>query len=98
MAVNKVVDSFDEAMKDVFDGAVILIGGFGNPGACPTWLLKALRDRGAKDLTLVGNSPGFGRAMIDMTTSSSIKVKPLCFFILLTPKTQCGAPGWRLFI
>ena len=39
MPVNKVVDSFDEAMKDVFDGAVILIGGFGNPGACPTWLL-----------------------------------------------------------
>jgi 3-oxoadipate CoA-transferase alpha subunit len=66
MPVNKVVDSFDEAMKDVFDGAVILIGGFGNPGACPTWLLKALGKQGSKDLTVVGNSPGFGRAMIDI--------------------------------
>lgn len=60
MAVNKVVDSFDEAVKDVFDGATILIGGFGNPGACPSWLLRALRDQGAKELTLVGNTPGFG--------------------------------------
>lgn len=66
MAVNKVVDSFNEAVKDVFDGATILIGGFGNPGACPTWLLKALGGQGSKELTLVGNSPGFGRAMIDL--------------------------------
>ena len=66
MAVNKVVDSFDEAVKDVFDGATILIGGFANPGACPTWLIKALAKQGAKDLTLVGNTPGFGSAMIDV--------------------------------
>jgi len=66
MPVNKVVDSFDEAVKDAFDGAVVLIGGFGNPGACQTWLLKALGKQGSKDLTVVGISPGFGRAMIDM--------------------------------
>ena len=66
MAVDKVMDSFDEALKDVFDGATILIGGFGNPGACPTWLIKALEKQGAKDLTLVANSPGFGSAMIDL--------------------------------
>jgi 3-oxoadipate CoA-transferase alpha subunit len=66
MPVNKVMESFDEAVKDVFDGAVILIGGFANPGACPTWLINALEKQGAKDLTLVGNTPGFGRAMIEV--------------------------------
>ena len=66
MTVNKVVDSFDEAVKDIFDGAFILVGGFGNPGACPTWLLRSLEKQGAKELTLVGNTPGFGRVMIEM--------------------------------
>jgi 3-oxoadipate CoA-transferase alpha subunit len=66
MPVNKVVESFDDAVKDVSDGAVILIGGFGNPGACPTWLLRALGRQGAKELTLVGNTPGFGKDMISI--------------------------------
>ena len=66
MPVNKIVDSFDEAIKDVFDGAVILLGGFGNPGACPTWLIKALEKKGTKDLTVVGNTPGLGSAMINV--------------------------------
>jgi len=66
MPVNKVLDSPEEALKDVFDGAFVLIGGFGNPGACPTWLIRALEKQGAKNLTLVGNTPGFGRAMIDL--------------------------------
>lgn len=66
MAVNKVVDSFDEAVKDVFDGATILIGVFGNAGACPSWLIRALRDQGSKNLTLVGNMPGFGKARKEM--------------------------------
>ena len=35
MAVNKVVASFDEAIKDIFDGTTILIGGFGTLGGLP---------------------------------------------------------------
>jgi 3-oxoadipate CoA-transferase alpha subunit len=70
MAVNKVVDSFDEAVKDVFDGATILIGTFGNAGGTPSWLIRALRDQGAKGLTLVGNGPGFGKARIEMIKRS----------------------------
>ncbi|MFO7962346.1 MAG: 3-oxoacid CoA-transferase subunit A [Desulfobacterales bacterium] len=66
MTINKVIDSFESAVKDVFDGAIILIGGFGNPGGCPTWLIKALGKQGAKSLTVVGNTPGFGRKMIDV--------------------------------
>ena len=66
MAVSKVVDSFDEAVKDVPDGATILLGTFGSPGGCPTWLIRALRDQGAKNLTIVGNSPGVGAARQEM--------------------------------
>ncbi|MDY6844895.1 MAG: 3-oxoacid CoA-transferase subunit A [Thermodesulfobacteriota bacterium] len=64
MPVNKVMESFDEAVEDVCDGAVVLIGGFAGPGSCPTWLIQALARQGAKDLTIVGNSPGFGRRMM----------------------------------
>ena len=73
MAVNKVVDSFEEAVKDVFDGAVVLIGTFGTLGACPTWLIKALRDQGAKDLTLVGNGPGVGAARKEMIKRAGLE-------------------------
>jgi hypothetical protein len=41
MAVNKVVESFGEAVKDAFDGAIIPIAGFGTPGGCPTWFIMA---------------------------------------------------------
>ena len=70
MAVNKVVDSFDEAVKDVFDGAIILIGTFGTPGGCPSWLIRALRDQGAKELTLVGNGPGVGKTRKEMVEAA----------------------------
>lgn len=60
--INKVVPSFDEAVKDVFDGAVILMGGFGPANGTPSNLLRALLKQGAKDLTLAANTPGMGRA------------------------------------
>jgi 3-oxoacid CoA-transferase len=48
------------AVADVPDGATILIGGFGVVQGWPTSLLEALRDRGARDLTLIANTPGVG--------------------------------------
>ncbi|MBI4201321.1 MAG: 3-oxoacid CoA-transferase subunit A [Chloroflexi bacterium] len=61
--MNKVVASFAEAVKDIPDGAVIMIGGFGGPGGMPQRLILALRDQGARGLTLISNTgglPGFG--------------------------------------
>jgi 3-oxoacid CoA-transferase A subunit len=56
--INKVYSSFREAVADVRDGATIMFGGFiGKPGA-PINLIKALRDQGAKKLTVVGNRCG----------------------------------------
>ncbi|MBI2913201.1 MAG: 3-oxoacid CoA-transferase subunit A [Chloroflexi bacterium] len=64
MAINKVLGSFDEAVADVFDGAVLLIGGFGGPGECPSYLVAAVARKGAKELTIVGNSGGWGSELI----------------------------------
>jgi 3-oxoadipate CoA-transferase alpha subunit len=61
VSINKIVDSFDEAVADIFDGAVILIGGFGPANGCPSYLIRALVKQGAKNLTIVANTPGQGR-------------------------------------
>lgn len=60
MPVNKVVASFDEAVSDIFDGAVLLIGGFGGPGECPSYLIAAVARKNVRDLTIVANLAGWG--------------------------------------
>ena len=60
MAIDKVVASSEEAVADVFDGAVILCGGFGCVGGMPSTLLRALTQKPVKELTLVGNAPVLG--------------------------------------
>ena len=65
MPINKVVPGFDEAVADIFDGAVILCGGFGDVGGNPGYLFKALAKLPAKNLTLVGNSPTIGRETME---------------------------------
>jgi len=46
--------SLDEALGDLFDGAVILVGGFGQAGA-PHNLLEAASNRDLRNITLVCN-------------------------------------------
>lgn len=58
--MNKVVASSEEAVADVFDGAVILCGGFGCVGGVPSTLFRALAKRPVKYLTIVGNAPVLG--------------------------------------
>ncbi len=58
--IDKTVASFDEAVADVQDGSMLLIGGFGSAGGCPSNLIKAVARRGVRDLTVVGNSGGWG--------------------------------------
>jgi 3-oxoadipate CoA-transferase, alpha subunit len=65
--INKIVNSFDEAVKDIFDGAVILCGGFSDVGGNPGYLFQALTRTKAKDLTLVGNSPAIGKETMQTT-------------------------------
>ncbi len=55
--INKVVASADEAVRDVFDGATLVVGGFGLCGI-PENLIAALVGRGVKNLTAVSNNCG----------------------------------------
>jgi 3-oxoacid CoA-transferase subunit A len=55
--INKVVASADEAVRDVFDGATLVVGGFGLCGI-PENLISALAGRGVKNLTAVSNNCG----------------------------------------
>jgi 3-oxoacid CoA-transferase subunit A len=55
--INKVVSSADEAVKDVADGALLVVGGFGLCGI-PENLINALVKRGVKNLTCVSNNAG----------------------------------------
>src|SRR5437867_5056703 len=55
--MNKVVGSADEAIQDVFDGATIMVGGFGLCGI-PENLIRALVRKGSKNLTTISNNVG----------------------------------------
>src|SRR5579864_3495744 len=55
--INKVVAAADEALKDIRDGATLVVGGFGLCGI-PENLIDALVRRGVKDLTCVSNNAG----------------------------------------
>ena len=60
--MNKVAGSAAAAVADVPHGATLLFGGFGVVQGWPNSLLLALRDHGARDLTVVFNTPGVGRS------------------------------------
>jgi 3-oxoacid CoA-transferase subunit A len=55
--LNKVVANADEAIRDVQDGAVMLLGGFGLCGI-PENCIAALVKKGTKNLTMISNNAG----------------------------------------
>jgi 3-oxoacid CoA-transferase A subunit len=55
--INKVVASATEAVRDVGDGATLVVGGFGLCGI-PENLINALVAKGVKNLTCVSNNAG----------------------------------------
>ena len=58
MTINKVFSSFSEAVVDIKNGSAIFIGNFAGPGGTPFFLIKALREQGARNLTIVANTAG----------------------------------------
>jgi 3-oxoacid CoA-transferase A subunit len=56
--INKVLDSFDQAVADIPDGATIMIGNFAGPGGFPLNLVRALHKKGVKGLTIIANTGG----------------------------------------
>src|SRR5580698_10563697 len=55
--MNKVVANADEAVRDISDGAIIMVGGFGLCGI-PENLIRALVRKGVKNLTTISNNVG----------------------------------------
>ena len=55
--LQKVVSNADEAVKDINDGAVIMLGGFGLCGI-PENSINALVKKGIKNLTCISNNAG----------------------------------------
>jgi 3-oxoacid CoA-transferase subunit A len=55
--VNKVLRDAREAIADLQDGATVMAGGFGLAGI-PENLIAALREKGAKNLTIISNNAG----------------------------------------
>ena len=55
--MNKVVANADEAIRDIKDGARIMVSGFGLCGI-PENLIRALARKGVKNLTVISNNAG----------------------------------------
>ena len=55
--INKIVASAAEAVKDIKDGALLVVGGFGLCGI-PENLINALVERNVRNLTCVSNNAG----------------------------------------
>jgi 3-oxoadipate CoA-transferase alpha subunit len=55
--INKISPSVEEALAGIYDGATIMIGGFGGAGQ-PAELIDGLIAQGAKDLVIVNNNAG----------------------------------------
>src|SRR6059058_2493049 len=64
--MHKVIGSADQAIRDISDGATIMVGGFGLCGI-PENLIRALVRKGVKDLTTISNNvgvDGFGLGLL----------------------------------
>jgi 3-oxoadipate CoA-transferase alpha subunit len=77
--INKIVKSAAEAVKDIHDGATIMISGFGEAGS-PIELIHALIDQGAKDLTVVSNNTGSGNVGLAALIENRRVKKMICSF------------------
>ena len=77
--INKVFASAAEALRDVDDGATVMIGGFGTAGL-PNELIDALVDQGARELTVVNNNAGNGDTGLAALLGAGRVRKIICSF------------------
>ena len=77
--INKQSPSAAEAVADITDGSVVMIGGFGASGS-PIELIHALIDQGAKDLTLINNNTGNGEVGLAALIANGQVRKMICSF------------------
>jgi 3-oxoadipate CoA-transferase alpha subunit len=79
MLINKIKVEISEMLSEIFDGATIMVGGFGEAGS-PIELLHGLIDNGAKDLTIIANNAGNGRVGLGALIGQKQVRKVICSF------------------
>jgi 3-oxoadipate CoA-transferase, alpha subunit len=77
--INKIVSTAKDAVSGIFDGAAVMIGGFGEAGS-PVELIHALIDQGAKNLTIVSNNAGSGHVGLAALIENRQVKKIICSF------------------
>lgn len=77
--IDKRVESADQAVADIPDGATLLVSGFGPPGQ-PVELIEALIRQGASDLTIVNNNAAAGGDAIRHLFEAERVRKVICSF------------------
>ncbi len=84
--INKEVGSVAEAVADVFDGATVMIGGFGEAGS-PIELIHALIDQRATNLTVVNNNTGSGEVGLAALIKAGRVSRMICSYPRSTNST-----------
>ena len=82
--MTKVVENTNQAVRDIPDGATVMIGGFGGSGA-PIELIHSLIDRfietgSPKNLTVVNNNAGNGQVGLAAMIREGMVSKLICSF------------------
>ncbi|GIU34555.1 3-oxoacid CoA-transferase subunit A [Shewanella schlegeliana] len=77
--INKLMATPAQAVADIFDGATVMIGGFGESGS-PIELIHALIDHGAKNLTVINNNTGSGHVGLAALIENGQVGKMICSF------------------
>ncbi|MCP3675490.1 MAG: 3-oxoacid CoA-transferase subunit A [Gammaproteobacteria bacterium] len=77
--IDKQVRTVAEAIIDIFDGATVMIGGFGEAGS-PTELIHALIDQGTKNLTVINNNTGNGEVGLAALIGNDQVNKMICSY------------------
>ncbi|MAT50338.1 MAG: 3-oxoadipate CoA-transferase [Porticoccaceae bacterium] len=77
--IDKSINNVAEAVRDIPDGAVVLVGGFGTAGM-PVELVDALIDQGARELTIVSNNAGNGEQGLAALIKARRVRRILCSF------------------
>lgn len=77
--IDKQFPSVADAVADISDGSVVMVGGFGASGS-PIELIHALIDHGARDLTLINNNTGNGEVGLAALIGNGQVRKMICSF------------------
>ena len=77
--IDKQVSGTAQAVADIFDGATVMVGGFGEAGS-PIELIHALIDQGAKELTVVNNNTGSGEVGLAALIKAGRVAKMICSY------------------